>query len=61
MASVNTPRKLRVTVTIEEFDPPKSNDAPNSKEFWTSVRSFLEDRIINQAFEIIRALFWWIL
>ena len=53
MASVNKePRKLRVTVTVEEFDPPESVKAPNSKEFWTSV-------IINQSFAAIRRFLGW--
>jgi hypothetical protein len=64
MASVNkvvAARKLRVTVTIEEFGPSKPNESPKSGEFWTRVRNFLEDQIVNQSFQTIRWLFWWIL
>jgi hypothetical protein len=63
MSSVNkvvAPRKLRVTVTVEEFDPPKSNDLPNSKELWTSVGSLSKKQIFNFNIENLRRLFWWI-
>jgi hypothetical protein len=64
MSSVNkvvAPRKIRVTVTVEEFDPPKPNDAPNSKPFWAGVRSFLKKQIINYSIGNLRHLFWWVL
>jgi hypothetical protein len=57
VSKVVGPRKLRVTVTVEEFDAPKSNDAANSKELWTAVRSFVKKQIINLG---IRRLFWWL-
>jgi hypothetical protein len=57
VSKVVAPRKLRVTVTVEEFDAPKSNDAPNSKELWTTVRSFVKKQIINLS---LQRLFWWV-
>jgi hypothetical protein len=63
MSSVSklvAPRKLRVTVTVEEFDSPKSNDPRNSEEFWTSVRSFLKKQIVNLSIKNLSRLFWWV-
>jgi len=60
VSKVVAPRKLRVTVTVEEFDAPKSNDQPNSKDFWTSVRSFSKTQIMSLVIENLKRLFWWI-
>jgi hypothetical protein len=64
MSSVNkavAPRKLRVTVTVEEFDPPKSNETSSSKELWASVGGALKRQIIEYSTENLRRLFWWLL
>jgi hypothetical protein len=37
-------RDYRVTVTVEEIEASKPNDAPNSKEFWKSeVDEFIDE------------------
>jgi hypothetical protein len=57
MASVNkivAPRKLRVTVTVEEFD--QSNEASNSKEYWATVMNRLKKQLITSSMQILSRL-----
>jgi hypothetical protein len=61
VSKVVAPRKLRVTVTVEEFEHPKSNDATNSKESWKNVGIFVKKQIIKFGIENLQRLFWWIL
>ncbi len=60
VSKVVAPRKLRVTVTVEEFDHPKSNDAPNPKESWKNVGIFVKKQIIKFSIENLQRLFWWV-
>ncbi len=57
-AKIASPRKIRVTVTVEEFDHAKANDTPSSKEFWVGVGSFLTKKVFNLS--NLRRLFSWI-
>jgi hypothetical protein len=59
VSKVVAPRRLRVTVTVEEFDHPKSNDAPNSTESWKNVGIFVKKQIIKFSIENLQRLFWW--
>ena len=52
------PRKLRVTVTVEEFDSPKSTEPANSKEMW--MGNFLRKQIVNLGIEKLHRLFSWL-
>jgi hypothetical protein len=52
-------KKLRVTVTVEEFDSPKSKEVASPNDISVSLRNLLKSRLINQGIEIFRRLFPW--
>ena len=54
-------RKLRVTVTVEEVDAPKSTDSQNPNESWSSVKKSLKEQMIEVGLEGSRRFFWWLL
>jgi hypothetical protein len=58
VSKVAPPRGLRVTVTVEELDPPKPDERQNSKDFWASVGGLFKKLMISLGFVNLRQLFW---
>jgi hypothetical protein len=50
-------RKIKVTVTVEEFDTPKSSKT-NSTELWDTAKASLSKRLIDACVGTLRQLFW---
>ena len=55
--TIEMPRKLRVTVTVEEFDSTKPIETAKSKDLWGNVEASIAKQVVNFCVECAQYLF----